>query len=73
MWATGTFDHENSFLSMQTDGDLVLYSFKFASLWQTHTLNNRTNYLLIENDGNLVINDPDVCVTFYLPEKLLFS
>ena len=56
LWASGTFDYEKSFLTMQTDGDLVLYSFKFAPLWKSNT-SGVENYLKIEDNGNLVICD----------------
>ena len=65
MWATQTFNNDNSFLTMQSDGNLVLYSFRFRPLWQTNTnktidqinINVNSYYLFIEDTGNLVIND----------------
>lgn len=53
LWASKTYNNENNFLTMQPDGNLVVYSFKFSPLWQTNTSNG--NFLMIKDNGNLVI------------------
>ena len=45
-----------SVLTMQTDGNLVLYAMGKAQ-WATHT-STRGSYLLMQSDGNLVIYGP---------------
>lgn len=44
-----------SYLTMQTDGNLVLYSPSRTVIWSSDTPNNSGGTLAMQNDGNLVI------------------
>jgi hypothetical protein len=44
-------------LSMQSDGNLVLYSDSMPA-WHTNTGGTRANHLIMQTDGNLVLYDP---------------
>ncbi|MDQ2836400.1 MAG: hypothetical protein M3Y42_02885 [Actinomycetota bacterium] len=54
--APGLDGHDNSVLSMQTDGNLVLYTSKHRVIWQSHTAGKgKGDRLVLEPLGNLVI------------------
>ena len=58
IWSSKTQDNPENFLTMQSDGELAIYSNKFSLLWKSNTNTSEANYLLIQDNGNLVINNP---------------
>ena len=49
-------DCQHGYLSMQTDGNLVMYCRRGDPIWSTHTAGTgRLNHFAIQNDGNLVV------------------
>jgi Pro-kumamolisin, activation domain/Bacterial Ig-like domain (group 3) len=57
VWSTGTYGTSGNSLSMQTDGNLVLYGTSGA-LWSSTTFSTTANTLTMQNDGNLVLYSP---------------
>ena len=55
LWATGTDGKDVAFLSMQGDGNLVLYSRNNTPLWWSGTAGQPNLRLIIQTDGNVVI------------------
>lgn len=54
IWSTGTWDKDTTTLSMQRDGNLVLYAGS-TPVWHTHTYGNPGAYAIMQDDGNFVI------------------
>lgn len=57
LWHTGTAGRNNAKLSLQPDGNLVLYSPSGQPLWNTNTHIRGLSRLTIQPDGNLVLYD----------------
>lgn len=55
VWSSGTSGHATSTLSMQSDGNLVLYSTSSVALWHTGTHGNAGAALVMHDSGNLVV------------------
>ncbi|MGW1157642.1 hypothetical protein ACWD48_05245 [Streptomyces sp. NPDC002519] len=55
LWSTGTYGHSGAYASMQTDGNLVVYSSTGSALWSTHTNGHAGAYALLQSDGNFVV------------------
>ena len=55
LWASGTNGRSVRGAVMQTDGNLVVYSFTGTALWASGTWGHAGAYLADQNDGNLVI------------------
>jgi len=55
IWASGTWGHAGAYCSMQSDGNLVIYSSTGGALWATGTNNHAGAYLTLQSDGNVVI------------------
>jgi hypothetical protein len=55
MWATHTNGKSVARLSMQTDGNLVLYDYQHHPVWASGTNGHPGAYLVIQKDGNAVI------------------
>jgi hypothetical protein len=55
LWSSTTSGHAGDHASMQTDGNLVVYSATSTALWQAETSGNAGAYLVMQSDGNLVI------------------
>lgn len=55
IWSTNTAGSSGQILSMQGDGNLVLYDMDWQPIWASGTQNNHGAYLAIQDDGNLVI------------------
>jgi hypothetical protein len=55
LWATGTDGKPATRLSMQSDGNLVLYDTSQNPLWYSRTAGRGNSRLLMQTDGNLVI------------------
>lgn len=47
-------DSTGARLSMETNGNLVIYDKNYESIWESGTA-NVGNYLLVQNNGNLII------------------
>lgn len=58
LWATGTDGHQVDQVSMQTDGNLVVYNPGGQALWNSRTPGNPDSILILQDDGNLVIYAP---------------
>jgi hypothetical protein len=56
LWASNSGGNQTTLLSMQTDGNLVLYD-QALPVWHSHTAGNPGAYLAIQDDCNLVIYD----------------
>ncbi|RFP61766.1 MAG: DUF4114 domain-containing protein [Limnothrix sp. CACIAM 69d] len=54
IWATGTENTGANRLSIQSDGNVVLYA-DSRPLWATNTSGNPEAYFAIQHDGNLVV------------------
>ena len=56
LWESGTGGGGGGILSMQKDGDLVIYDYaRRRAIWSAGTKGNPGAYLAIQDDGNLVI------------------
>lgn len=56
LWESGTRGRGAGILSMQRDGDLVIYDgARRRALWSTGTKGHPGSYLVVQNDGNVVI------------------
>lgn len=56
LWESGTQGRGGAILSMQRDGDLVIYdAARRRALWSTGTKGNPGAYLVLQDDGNVVI------------------
>ncbi|WP_272148354.1 protease pro-enzyme activation domain-containing protein [Burkholderia cepacia] len=54
-WSSGTANHPGAYATMQTDGNLVVYSSAGAPLWYSGTSGNPGAVTDIQDDGNVVI------------------
>jgi hypothetical protein len=52
LWTTGTYKHPGAYASMQTDGNLVVYSPTGHVLWSSETNGHPHAYLEVLGDGN---------------------
>jgi hypothetical protein len=58
LWESGTRGRGAGILSMQRDGDLVIYdAARRRPLWSTGTTGHAGAFLVIQDDGNVVIYD----------------
>src|SRR5215831_1176391 len=55
LWATGTYGTTPGFVSMQTDGNLVVYNSSGRPVWASNTWGHPGAGLVVQNDGNTVI------------------
>jgi hypothetical protein len=55
IWASNTVGTGASYLSMQPDGNLVMYTSSNKAVWATNTVGRGGISLLIQPDGNLVM------------------
>src|SRR4051794_12515515 len=56
LWESGTRGRGAGILSMQRDGDLVIYDAKRSrAIWSSGTKGNPGAYLAVQDDGNVVI------------------
>ncbi|MFG3202878.1 hypothetical protein [Streptomyces sp. NPDC048192] len=55
IWSTGTSGHSGAYASMQSDGNLVVYTSGGTALWSTHTNGHTGAYALLQSDGNFVV------------------
>src|SRR5580765_8507458 len=56
LWESGTRGCGGRILSMQADGNLVIYdATRSTALWASHTAGNRGAFLAVQEDGNVVI------------------
>ncbi|MDR6500590.1 subtilase family serine protease [Burkholderia ambifaria] len=54
-WNSGTFGHAGAYATMQTDGNLVVYSSTHTPLWYSSTSGNPGAVTYVQDDGNVVI------------------
>ena len=61
LWASGTSGHTIYpwFVTMQGDGNLVLYDSEGQAYWASRTNGNPGSLVIAQNDGNLVIYNSD--------------
>ena len=55
VWSSGTYGSKATFLAVQTDRNLVLYTAADKPVWWTGTVGAGTATLDLQNDGNLVL------------------
>jgi hypothetical protein len=56
LWESGTQGRGAGILSMQRDGDLVIYdALRRRAIWSTGTKGHLGAYLAVQDDGNVVI------------------
>lgn len=56
LWSSGTWGNPGARLTMQSDGNLVIYSSSGAALWNTQTWGTGNDgRLTLQDDGNLVL------------------
>jgi len=55
LWAAGTNGTGGTRLTLQTDGNLVLYTSSGQAVWSSQTQGTTANRLVMQNDGNLVL------------------
>lgn len=55
VWNSGTHNHPGAYATMQTDGNLVVYSSAGAPLWYSGTGGNPGAVTYLQDDGNVVI------------------
>jgi hypothetical protein len=55
LWATETDGQPSDTLSMQADGNLVLYGQDGTALWDSGTYPNSDCVALVQGDGNFVV------------------
>jgi hypothetical protein len=61
-WASNTSGknpYNDSILTMQGDGNLVMYSHNHVAIWASNTAGKNGAYLALQNDGNLVVISAD--------------
>jgi hypothetical protein len=56
IWTSGTQGNPGARAIMQTDGNFVVYSNKFAALFSTETWHYARSQIALSNDGNLVVS-----------------
>ncbi|MCU9954212.1 protease pro-enzyme activation domain-containing protein [Burkholderia sp. BKH01] len=54
-WSSGTYSHPGAFATMQTDGNLVVYSSTGVPLWYSGTSGDSGAATYVQDDGNVVI------------------
>ncbi|RQR55055.1 peptidase S53 [Burkholderia sp. Bp9140] len=54
-WSSRTYNHSGAYATMQTDGNLVVYSSAGAPLWYSGTSGNPGAVTDVQDDGNVVI------------------
>jgi hypothetical protein len=54
VWTLGSYG-ANTFLTMQSDGNFVLYNINGTPLWHAQTYGNPGAYLAVQDDGNVVV------------------
>jgi hypothetical protein len=59
LWATGIVDASSSFVSMQTDGNLVQYTANGTPIWSSGTWGNDGARLAVQDDCNVVVYAAD--------------
>lgn len=59
LWQTSTGGKNASYLSFQSDGDLVLYSTSGARLWASNTANKGGVKAVLQDNGKLAVYDAD--------------
>ena len=59
LWSSGTYGKAVIGVTMQTDGNLVIYSPQWQPLWHSNTWGKPGSYLVVQNDGNVVIYNPN--------------
>ena len=55
VWAANTHNKGGVRLSMQSDGNLVLYTAANVAVWSSNTNGKGGSYLIMQNDGNAVV------------------
>lgn len=59
LWASSTAGRDSAQLSMQPDGNLVIYNKNGSAIWTSGTSGNGVAVLSMQPDGNLVIYNPN--------------
>jgi hypothetical protein len=54
-WSSGTAGNPGAGLTMQADGNLVLYSSTHSALWSSRTWDRPGAWAIMQNDGNFVV------------------
>ncbi len=55
LWASDTHGQNGSYLAMQSDGNLVLYTAARTSVWSSKTHRTAARKLVLQDDANLVL------------------
>jgi hypothetical protein len=59
LWSSKTNGIAVSYLIMQDDGNLVLYSADKKAKWDSHTSGHKGAYFAVQDDGNAVVLSSD--------------
>ena len=59
MFHTNTWTSPGARVTMQADGNLVVYAVGSRALWHTWTFGDPGSRLVMQDDGNLVVYRPD--------------
>ncbi|GAB4052332.1 LamG-like jellyroll fold domain-containing protein [Catellatospora paridis] len=59
LWDSSTWGNPGSWLSLQTDGNLVIYNSGDVPIWDTATWGSTGDRLVLRDDGDLVLLDAD--------------
>lgn len=74
LWATGTSGQSVGFVSLQGDGNLVVYNGAIKPVWASATNGKPVQRLLVQNDGNVVMYSATAAVwatnTVYVPPPI---
>lgn len=54
-WQSATSGHSGAWMTLQTDGNVVVYSSANKALWQSGTSGKAARSLVMQSDGNLVL------------------
>lgn len=54
-WKSNTYGNPGAYLTMQSDGNLVIYSSSGVALWSSGTSGSGANVATLENDGRIIL------------------
>jgi hypothetical protein len=55
LWSSGTGGHPGAYVTMQVDGNFVVYRSSGQPLWASNTVGTNANSATLQDDGNFVL------------------